>query len=68
MKNEKKELNIKGYKVVIENGDDLDQHKYFLLSSIESYALMMNRGLKIVFFNYDDDGKEAGVSFFWRRE
>ena len=65
---EKKELNYKGYKVVIENGASLSQDAIFLLTSIESYALMVDRGIKIVLFNYEDEGKERGVSFFWRRE
>lgn len=64
----KKEINTKGYKVVLEDTDEIKINQNFLLNSIEAYALLQDRSLKVVFFNYDDDGSEAGVTFFFRKE
>jgi len=65
---EKKEINIKGYKVVVSEDTDFSLEQQFLTSAIESYAFLCNRSLKVVFFNVDDDGEEAGVTFFFRKE
>lgn len=65
---EKTELNYKGYVVVLQEGEELNNNMIDLLSSIEDYSFSKQRALKIVFFNYDAKNNEAGVSFFYRRE
>lgn len=62
------ELDYKGYKLVLLNESYLTKEKTDLLQAIEDYSLELRRGLKVVFFNYDDDKKETGVSFFFKKE
>lgn len=64
----KEEHTVRGLKVMLLKGDTLDLHKNYLLSAIENYANMNKRIAKIVFFNYDEDGKEEGVTFFYRKD
>ena len=64
----KKEINYKGYRVVVPEDKELCEGMIFMLDRIEEYSFTQERALKVVFFNYDDEGKEAGVSFFFRRD
>lgn len=64
----KEEHTVRGLKVMLLEGAVLDLHKNYLLSAIENYANMNGRMPKIVFFNYDDDGQEEGVTFFYRKD
>lgn len=64
----KKEINYKGYRVVIPEDVELTQGMIFILDKIEEYAFVQERALKVVFFNYDDNGQEAGLSYFFRKE
>ena len=65
---EKKEINYKGYRVLVSENKYIDDEMIMILDSIEDYAFKKQRALKVVFFNYDEEGQEAGVSFFYRRE
>lgn len=64
----KEEHTIRGLKVLTKEHDPLDTAKHYLLSAIENYANLNGRMAKVVFFNYDDDGKEEGVTFFYRKD
>lgn len=63
----KEEHTVRGLKVMIKPGELIDIHKNYLLSSIENYANMNGRIAKVVFFNYDDEEREEGVTFFFRK-
>ena len=64
----KEEHTVRGLKVVVKESVSVDSHKNFLLSAIETYANLNGRIAKVVFFNYDDDGNEEGVTFFFRKD
>lgn len=64
----KDELVVRGLKVVLKDGESVDITKNYLLSAIENYANLNGKIAKVVFFNYDDDGRESGVSFFFRND
>lgn len=64
----KVEHKVRGLKVMLLEGEVVDIRKDYLLSAIENYANMNDRLAKIVFFNYDDDGVEEGVTFFFRKD
>ena len=65
---DKTEHTVRGLKVLTSSSSVIDSHKNFLLSSIETYANLNGRMAKVVFFNYDDDGMEEGVTFFFRKD
>lgn len=60
----KREFTRGGYRVVLDDGT-MNEHREYLLSAIDSYAFMLDKQVKIVFFNADVDG-EKGVTFLWR--
>ena len=62
----KNEIKKGGYTVVLEDGGDLTMSKLFILGAIEMYCMLVNRELKIVFFNFEG-GSDKGVSFFFRK-
>jgi len=64
----KEEHIIRGLKVMLLEGKAVDTPKHYLLSAIENYANLNDRIAKVVFFNYDDDGHEEGVTFFFRKD
>ena len=64
----KEEHIVRGMKVMVLEGSKIDLHKNYLLSAIENYANMNDRIAKVVFFNYDDDCVEEGVTFFFRKD
>jgi len=64
----KEEHTIRGLKVMVLPGVKIDIHKNYLLSSIENYSNMNGRIAKVVFFNYDEEGNEEGVTFFFRKD
>lgn len=64
----KEEHLVRGLKVMVKPGTKIDLHKDFLLTAIENYANMNGRLAKVVFFNYDEDGHEEGVTFFYRKD
>ena len=64
----KQEHIIRGLKVMLLEGDKVDTPKHYLLSAIENYANLNERIAKVVFFNYDDEGNEEGVTFFFRKD
>lgn len=64
----KEEHTVRGMKVMVKPGSKIDLHKNYLLSAIENYANMNGRIAKVVFFNYDDDDNEEGVTFFYRKD
>lgn len=64
----KQEHIVRGLKVMLLSGEEIDLKKNYLLSSIENYANMNGRIAKIVFFNYDEEGIEEGVTFFFRKD
>ena len=69
MKNINKEEHIvRGLKVVVAEGVPVDMTKHYLLSAIENYANLNDRIAKVVFFNYDREGVEEGVTFFYKKE
>jgi len=64
----KEEHTVRGLKVMVKDGVNIDIHKNYLLSAIENYANMNGRMAKVVFFNYDEDEHEEGVTFFFRKD
>ena len=64
----KEEHTVRGLKVLLKEGEVVDIRKNYLLSAIENYANLNGRIAKVVFFNYDDEGTEEGVTFFLRKE
>lgn len=65
---DKEEHVVRGLKVMVKPKTVIDIHKNYLLSAIENYANMNGRIAKVVFFNYDEDGREEGVTFFFRKD
>ena len=64
----KEEHIVRGLKVMLLKGESIDTPKHYLLASIENYANLNERIAKVVFFNYDSDGQEEGVTFFFRKD
>lgn len=61
----KREIVRGGYTVVLDDGGVIDERREFILSSIDTYSMLCERQVKIVFFNRED-GREKGVTFLWR--